>query len=154
MTVGRVVLENSDRTMWCFVWMKCMKNERKRDHTSEEENTLGRNPRRFREKKECLGEKKEVFTLDLFKENASQWIEELSRFCRALILDRWICQGTVENMSVAKYLIGLKSYRPNKNFLDGSTIYQEAIKTNFRKIQWIEDSLRSIKKKKIKGLDR
>ena len=68
--------------------MKCMKNERKRDHTSEEEITLGRNPRRFREKRECLGEEKEVFTLDLFKENASQWIEELSRFCRALILDR------------------------------------------------------------------
>ena len=68
--------------------MKCMKNERKRDHTSEEEITLGRNPRRFRVKRECLRERKEVFMLDLFKENASRWIEELSRFCQALILDR------------------------------------------------------------------
>ena len=62
--------------------MKCMKNERKRDHTSEEEITLGQNPRRFREKRECLGEKKEVFMLDLFKENVSRWIEDFSRFVK------------------------------------------------------------------------
>ena len=55
---------------------------------------------RFREKRECLGEKKKIlhrekskrseidFTLDLFKENVSRWIEDLWRFCQALILDR------------------------------------------------------------------
>ena len=55
---------------------------------------------RFREKRECLGEKKKIFclekskrseidfALDLFKENASRWIKDLSRFCQALILNR------------------------------------------------------------------
>ena len=55
---------------------------------------------RFRKSKECLGEKEKCFyrrenernetdfALKLFKENASRWIEDLSRFCRTLILDR------------------------------------------------------------------
>ena len=35
-----------------------------------------------------IEENESNFTLDLYKEIASQWIEDLSRFCRALILDR------------------------------------------------------------------
>ena len=42
-------------------------------------------------------------------------------------------------------------HRPEKNFLDGSRICQEAIETNSRKFRWIEDAIRSTKKKKSKG---
>ena len=73
-----------------------------------------------------MGEKKEVFcwkkskrnefdfALDLFKENASRWIKDLSWFCWALIIYKWICRGAIENLLMAKYL-------------DGSSFYQESI---------------------------
>ena len=35
-----------------------------------------------------IGENETDFALDLFIESASQWIKELLRICRALILDR------------------------------------------------------------------
>ena len=43
--------------------MKCMKNERKRDHTSEEKITLGRNPSGFevQREKRMFGKEKESF---------------------------------------------------------------------------------------------
>ena len=82
--------------------MKCMKNERFEKHTEAKckdkaEIQVGK-MKRLREK--CLGEKRKCFcreksrksesdfALDLFKENASRWIEDLSRFCRALVLNR------------------------------------------------------------------
>ena len=73
--------------------MKCMKKDRKRDHTSEEKTTLGRNPSRFevQREKRVFGSEEEVFyrersrrpeidfVLDLYIENTSRWIEDLSR---------------------------------------------------------------------------
>ena len=121
---------------------------------------------RFREKRKCLGgdracfcrerskEMRSDFALDLFKENASRWIEDLLRFCQALILDKWIYRGAVENLSTTKCLNGSRIYWPNRNFLDGSRICREAIETKSRKLRWIEDALRSVEKKKSKGLDR
>ena len=45
-----------------------------------------------------------------------------------------IYQGAIENLSIAKLPRWIKqlssSYRPNRNFLDGSRIYREAIETN------------------------
>ena len=38
-------------------------------------------------------------------------------------------------------------YRPNRNFLNGSRICRKAIETNSRKLRWIEDVLRSVKKR-------
>ena len=43
-------------------------------------------------------------------------------------------------------------YWPDKNFLDGSRISREAIKTNSRKFQWIENAMRSIEKRSPKVL--
>ena len=45
--------------------MKCMKNERKRDHTSEEKITLGQNPSGFevQREKRMFGREKESFLL-------------------------------------------------------------------------------------------
>ena len=79
-----------------------MKNEGKRDHTREEMINLGRNPSGIEVQREekVIGSEKTSFcrgrmrvmkfeiASKLFKENASRWIEDLSRFCRALILNR------------------------------------------------------------------
>ena len=45
-----------------------------------------------------------------------------------------------------KNLNGSNSYRANRNFLDGSRIYREAIETNSRKFRWIENVIRSVEK--------
>ena len=37
-------------------------------------------------------------------------------------------------------------YRPDRNFLNGFRIYREAIETNSRKLQWIENAIRFVKK--------
>ena len=68
-----------------------------------------------------------------------------------------ICWGSIENLSMAKIPQWIEqlswSYQPNRNFLDGSRICREAIETNSKKFRWIEDALRSVEKKKPKGLD-
>ena len=59
-----------------------------------------------------------------------------SRCCRESVdgkMPRWI-----ELLS--------RIYRPNKNFLNGLRIYPEAIETNSRKLQWIENAIRFVKK--------
>ena len=43
-------------------------------------------------------------------------------------------------------LDGSNSYRPDKNFLDGSRICREVIKTKSRKLRWIENVIRSVEK--------
>ena len=49
------------------------------------------------------------------------------------------------NYQAKANLDGLNSYRADKNFLDGSRICQEAIKTNSQKLQWIDIALTSVK---------
>ena len=77
-------------------------------------------------------------------------------------------RGSVENLSSTnsrqinlsricrrqKYLDGSNSYQEDRNFLDGSRIYREAIETNSRKFQWIEDVIRSVEKTQSMGLNR
>ena len=101
--------------------VKCIRKERKWDHTRGKKQGSGQNPngedewvegKVFGREKEgfCWKRSKKSkfdFALDLFLENAFRWIE----ICRALILDKWICQGAIENLSTAKYLDGLRSYR-------------------------------------------
>ena len=76
------------------------------------------------------------FALKLYKEIAARWIE--------------ICRGAIENLLTAKepqWIEQLsRSYRADKNFLNGSRICREAIETNSRKLWWIEDALRPIEK--------
>ena len=82
------------------------------------------------------------FVKDLSSTNSQQM--NLLRCCRESVdgkMPRWI-----ELLS--------RIYQPNKNFLDGSIIYREAIETNSSKPRWIEDALRSVRKKQSKGLDR
>ena len=45
-----------------------------------------------------------------------------------------------------KTLDGLNNYHVERKFLDGSRICREAIKTNSRKLRWIENVLRSVEK--------
>ena len=96
---------------------------------------------------------KSEIVLKLFKENASRWIKDLSRICRALILDRFICRGAIENLLTAKMpqWIEKLSRSPGKNFINGSRICREVIETNSKKFQWIEDALRSIEKRSPMG---
>ena len=75
---------------------------------------------RFREKREFLGEKKEVFyqerskrnepdfALDLFKENVSRWIKDLSRFCRTLNLKSMCCREFVDG-KIPRWIKNLSS---------------------------------------------
>ena len=76
------------------------------------------------------------FALKLYKEIAARWIE--------------ICRGAIENLLTAKepqWIEQLsRSYRADKNFLNGSRICREAIETNSRKLWWIENVIRSVKK--------
>ena len=82
--------------------MKCMMNERKRIIQKEENNLCAEDQvgkvKRLSEK--CLGERKEIFyreksernemkfALNLYIETRSSMDRELSRICRALILER------------------------------------------------------------------
>ena len=85
--------------------MKCMKKERLEKHTRRKNQGLNRNPsgedewvegKVFRREKEVFLSREKKgnepdFTLKLFKENASRWIKDLSRFYQALILNRYCC---------------------------------------------------------------
>ena len=60
--------------------MKCMKKERKRDHTNEEKIRQGRNPSEFevqREKKMFWGEKKKVFCREKLKRSETNFALDL-----------------------------------------------------------------------------
>ena len=59
-----------------------------------------------------------IFTLKLFKENVSRWIEDLSRFCRALILNRFsIHRDTFSLNSFSAKIISHFSRSLNRNCL-------------------------------------
>ena len=93
---------------------------------------------------------KSEIVLDLYKENMSLWIEDLSKTTsRQMNLSR-CCRESIDR----KCLDGSRSYRLDRNFLVGSRICQETIETNSKKLQWIEDVLRSIEKNYSKGLNR
>ena len=59
------------------------------------------------------------------------------------ILDRWICRGAIENLLTTKMPRWIeklsRSYRPNRNFLDGLRICWEAIEKSSKKLQWIKN---------------
>ena len=94
---------------------------------------------RFRESRECFGGEKTSFyrermremkseiALKLFKENTSRWIKDLSKICWAL----FICRGAIENLSTVKMPQWIeelsRSYQPDRNLINGSRIYREAI---------------------------
>ena len=59
---------------------------------------------------------------------------ELSRICRVLILDRWICRGDVENLSTAKCLDGLRSYQESIGQTETSSMDWESVEKLLRKI--------------------
>ena len=119
---------------------------------------------RFRESRECFGGEKTSFyrermremkseiALKLFKENTSRWIKDLSKICWAL----FICRGANENLSTAKMPQWIeelsRSYRPDKNLINGLRIYREAIETNSKEFWWIEDALISFEKRSPRGL--
>ena len=46
----------------------------------------------------------------------------------------------------------LRSYQPDRNFLDGSRICREAIEKNCRKLRWIENAITYIEKRSPRGL--
>ena len=142
--------------------MKCMKNEGLENHTRGK--TQGFRPKSKwvwgLEREESV---KEVKRHKFVKREWEKWIWfsrwnylektclDGSRICRALILDRYICRGAVENLLTAKIPRWIKkllrSYWPDRNFLDGSRICREAIEKNSRKLQWIENAIRSVEKR-------
>ena len=87
---------------------------------------------------------KSDFTLKLFKEIATWWIEDLSstksRQIKFVEVLSRICQRQ-------KGLNGSRSYRSDKNFLDGQGICRKAIETKSKKLRWIKDAKRSVKKR-------
>ena len=142
-------------------WMKCMIQERKEIIPNEEhkvwaENQVG-NIKRLSEK--CLGERKEIFYREKWRENHAEaiykkhearWIES----CRGLILNKFIYQGAIKSYQTAKKSRWIKQlssiYWVDRKFLNGSRIYREAIKTNSQKFRWIEIALTSIEKGRSK----
>ena len=74
------------------------------------------------------------FALDLFRKNASRWIKNLSRFCRALILDRWICRGAIKNLSMAKYLDRSRSYWEPIGQIETFSMDRESVEKLLRQI--------------------
>ena len=77
---------------------------------------------------------KSEIMLDLYIENTSWWIEDLSRIYRALILDKWIRQGAVENLSTAKYIDGLIFYQESIGQTETFSMDREFVEKLSRKI--------------------
>jgi len=70
--------------------------------------------------------------------------------CRALILDRYIYRGAIEHLSTEKkprWIEQLsRSYREDRNFLNGLRISREVIEKNSKKFWWIKNVIRSVEK--------
>ena len=144
-------------------WMKWMIQERKKIIPNEEhkvwaENQVG-NIKRLSEK--CLGERKEIFYREKWRENHAEaiykkhearWIES----CRALILNKFIYQGAIKSYQTAKKSRWIKQlssiYWVDRKFLDGLRICRKAVETNSRKLRWIEIALTSNEKGWSKSL--
>ena len=113
-------------------WEKERSYQRRNDHSRPKSKWVRDLKRKGRFLSREIKEIRSDIALDLFKENASWWIEDLSRFCRALILDKWICRGAVKNLSTAKCLNGSRNYRESISQTETFSMDRESVEKLLR----------------------